>query len=874
MTRHTSPLPKIFIWILSRLSVYENMFSITRDFEIEYGGICQHHGRIIASLWLFCSTLKAVFFYLIFTAKWRTVMFRNNLKITFRILKRHKGYSFINIAGLAAGMACFILMMFYVSHELSFDKFHAKYDCLYRVIRTYPENHKGPFPYLAPTPAPLAPTMVDEFPEVAAGTRIGEVTGTMRYGNNVFSEDGIFADDHFFELFSFGLLKGNKETCLRQPFAMVITEKLARKYFGAGDPIGKILNFSKQMNVQQTGSQNENYDVTITGVIRDVPRNSHLQFDYIISFTTIASTPGKQDLLEQWGRSNYYSYVELMPGVYHESLHERLAEYSPRFRGNDPAKYILQPLKDLHWVPLPFNIPGTITNDKRNLYLFSIIAFIILIIACINYMNLTTARFSQRTREIGLRKVVGAQKSQLIKQFMGESILFSLIAALFAIPLVRLAFPSFCFLVNRNIQMDWFFNPWIPIIVFGMVLFTGLFSGSYPALFLSAFRPIVILKGSLERVAGRKGLRNALVVFQFAVAVCLIIGTLIVAQQLRFIRNTDIGYDREHVIVMPLRDDLARKNGNVLSEELRQHDKILAVSGSEYIPLERNNIYGITFTNEAGESASVNAYTCEIGYEFFDVFGIQIIEGRNFSREFRTDEQYAVLLNQTAVRSLGMKEPIGKVIDNLGFHVIGVVKDYHHSSLHDKIEPMIFFLRPNAYAFLSVRIKPGDIPDTLVYLKGTIKKHSPYFAFEYYFQDDYFNEKYYADQRFGKAVGYASGLAILIACLGVFGLISFSTERRTKEIAIRKVLGAPVQSILGRLSKEFILLVVLANLVAWPIAYFFMKTWLQNFAFRTNITIWTFLIAAGLSLAISALTAGYKSLQAATANPADSLRYE
>jgi putative ABC transport system permease protein len=462
----------------------------------------------------------------------------------------------------------------------------------------------------------------------------------------------------------------------------------------------------------------------------------------------------------------------------------------------------------------------------------------------------------------------------LIKQFIGESVLFSLIAALFAILLARLALPFFRSLVDRDIQMRWLSDPWIPVIVFGMVLFAGMLSGSYPALFLSSFRPIIILKGSLERAAGKKGLRNVLVVFQFAVAVCLIIGTLIVSQQIRFIRNTDIGYDREHVIVMPLRDDLARKNGNFLSEELRRHDKILAVSGSEYIPLERNNIYGITFTKAAGESVSVNAYTCEIGYEFLDVFGIQIIEGRNFSREFRTDEQYAVLLNQTAVQSLGMKDPVGKVLENQGFHVIGVVRDYHHSSLHDKIEPMIFFLRPNAYTFLSVRIKPGDISGTLAYLKETVKKHSPYFAFEYYFQDDYFNEKYNSDQRFGKAIGFASGLAIMIACLGIFGLISFSTERHTKEIAIRKVLGASVRSILGRLAKEFILLVALANLLAWPIAYYFMKTWLQNFAFRINMTIWTFLIAAGLSLAISVLAVSYKSLQAATANPVDSLRYE
>lgn len=874
MTEHSRSLPKIIVWILSRLAVYEDMFSISRDFEIEYTGIWRDQGRIAAFLWVARNTIKAVLYYLVLTTKWRTVMFRNNLKIAFRILKRHKGYSFINIAGLAVGMACFILMMFYIRHELSFDKFHTKYDRLYRVIRKFPENFEGPFRHLAPTPAPLAPTMVAEFPEVAGGTRIGDVTGTMRYENKAYNESGLFADDQFLDLFSFKLLRGSVKTCLRQPFAMVVTEKLARKFFGMNDPVGKIVHFSQQKDVEQAHSQNESYDLTITGVIQDIPSQSHLRFDYLISFITIASTPGGKDLMEQWNRSLFYNYVELIPDVHHEQLHERLAEYSPRFRGKDPTRYILQPLKDLHWEPIPFNTTGMITNDKKNLYLFAVIAFIILIIACINYMNLSTARFSMRRKEIGLRKVVGAQKVHLVKQFIGESVLFSLIAFMFAAVMVLFVSPFFNVLVVRDIQIRWFSNPGIPLLVLGMVLFAGIFSGSYPALALSSFQPISVLRGTIKRDPRGRGLRNVLVVFQFAVAVCLITGTLVVWQQLRYIRSTDIGYDREHVIVMPLRDDLARKNGDVLSEELRRHDRIHAVSGSEYIPLERNNIHVISYRDKTGESTQLNIFTCEVGYDFFDVFGVQIIEGRNFSREFRTDEKSGVLLNQTAVRSLGMEDPVGKVIDNLGHRVIGVVKDFHHSSLHDQIDPMIFFLRPDAFTFLSARIEPVETAGTLAFLKETVKKYSPNFAFEYYFQDDYFNAKYKSDERFGTAFGCASSLAILIACLGVFGLISFSTERRTREIAIRKVLGASVGSILGRLSRVYLLLVALANLLAWPVAYFFMKAWLQNFAFRIDISIRTFLAAAGISLAIAILAVIYKSLRAATADPVNSLRYE
>ncbi len=874
MIEHSRPLPKIIAWILSRLAVYEDMFCITRDFEIEYAGIRRGQGRTVSFLWLARNTAKAILYYLVFITKWRTVMFRNNLKIAFRILKRHKGYSFINIAGLAVGMACFILMMFYIRHETSFDKFHENYESLYRVIRKYPENLGGPFRYLASTPAPLAPTMVAEFPEVAGGTRVGDVIGTIRYENKAFNEAGLFADDHFLDLFSFILLRGDANTCLQQPFAMVITEKLAQKYFASEDPVGKIVHFSKQLDVTQTGSQNESYDLTITGVIRNVPNQSHLRFDYLISIDTIASTPASQGLLENWDRSSFYNYVELNPGIHHEQLHEKLAEYSPRFRGKDPARYILQPLKNLHWEPITANIAGMITNDKKNLYLLTVIAFIILIVACINYMNLATARFSMRRKEIGLRKVVGAQKVQLIKQFMGESVLFSLIAFIFATVLVLFVSPFFNVLVDRDIPILWFSHPGLPLLALGMVLFVGVLSGCYPALVLSSFQPLSILKATLEKDPRGNGLRNVLVVIQFAVAVCLITGTLVVWQQLRYIQSTDIGYDREHVVVMPLRDDLARKNADVLSEEIQRHKRILAVSGSEFIPLERNNIHVIQYTDETGESALLNIFTCEVGYNFFDVFKVQIIEGRNFSREFRTDEKAAVLLNQTAVRTLGLKDPVGKVIDTLGHRVIGVVKDYHHSSLHDKIDPMIFFLRPDAFTFLSARIEPFEIAGTLAFLKEAVEKQSPNFAFEYYFQDDYFNAKYKSDERFGTAFGCASGLAILIACLGVFGLISFSTERRTKEIAIRKVLGASVGSILGRLSRVYILLVVLANIVAWPVAYFFMKAWLQNFAFRIDISISTFLAAAGISLAIAILAVIYKSLRAATADPVNSLRYE
>jgi putative ABC transport system permease protein len=871
MKNRTRKPPKIGEWLLKRFARYDDNISLRGDFDEEFDSIARSRGFCRAWLWYWLHLFKSLPSFISDLIYWRIVMLQNYLKVAFRHIRKHKGFSLINILGLAVGMACFILMMFYVRHELSFDRFHAKYDRLYRVIRAYHEDPNFPFEFLPSTPAPLSLTMVDEFPEVVSGTRIGDVTGTINYKNNAFSEVGIFADEFFFDLFSFDLLRGSRETCLSQPYGIVITESLARKYFSKEEPLGKTLTFSKRMDVHTTGSQNESYDLTITGVMSDVPKNSHLQFDYIISFT---SSPENRERLNNWGRSSYYNYVELLPGVSHLGLHDRLAGYTTRFRERDVAKYVLQPFKVLHWQPVSYEFPGTVSNDKKTITLFSTIAFFILIIACINYVNLATARYAQRTKEIGLRKVVGAQKPQLIRQFIGESVLVSLISSAFAVLLVYLTLPSFRFLVDRDIQLGWLSSPWIPLTVFGVVLFSGLFSGSYPAFLLSSLRPAAVLKGKAERESRGVGLRNVLVVFQFVVSVCLIVGTLVVWLQMRFVKTTDIGYDREHVVVLPLRDEFARKNGKVLEEELLRDNRIFAASGSEYIPLERNNMWNIQHTNEAGEKVSANAYTCEIGYGLFDVFKVDIVEGRNFSPAFRTDEKEAVLLNQAAVEAIRLKDPVGKVIDSQGRRAIGVVKDYHHSSLHETIDPMIYFLRPEAYSFLSARIKPDDIPGTISFLKRAVSKYSPNFAFEYYFQDDYFNQKYKSDRRFGAAFGYASALAVFVACLGVFGLISFSTERRTKEIAIRKILGASVQSILRSLSREFIVLVVLANCIAWPISYLAMNKWLQSFAFRINISLWTFLLAMILSLTISALAIFYKALHAATADPVNSLRYE
>lgn len=870
---HNHP-PRFANFILKWILFREEFNEKSGDLEEVYYYLCDDIGIFKTKLWYWWQIVVAIPVFISNTIYWSSAMLKNYVKIAFRNLRKHKGYSFINIAGLAIGMACFILMVLYVINEFSYDKFHENYDRICRVIRKYEASSNRPESLIGRTPAPLAPTIVKEFPEVVNGTRVGEVNGTLRLNNKSFIEKGIFTDESFFEIFNFDLITGQKKTVLAAPFSMVITETLAKKYFKTENPIGKILNFSKQLNVQRSNSISESYDVKITGVIRDVPQNSHIQFDYILSFITLASTPGSMTRLEEWGRSSFYNYIELVPGVFYAELHERLAEYSPRFRGTDPGKYILQPLSDIHWeTKLLDEMPGNIINDKKYLYLFSTIAFIILIVACINYMNLATARFSRRTKEIGLRKVVGARKAQLIKQFIGESIFLSVISSFLAVLLVSLVLPYFNAFIAGSIQLNWFENPISVAFLLGMVLLVGIVAGSYPALFLAAFQPVTILKGNVEKTTHGSGLRNALVVLQFSISICLITGTLVVSDQLDFVRTKDVGYDREHVVVIPLRDDQARQNTNVIIQELVKNPTIEMVSGSDYIPLEKNNVHYVKYINDAGEQKGIDVFTSSIGYDFFEVYKLHLVKGRNFSRNFETDERSAVILNETAVQLAGWSEPVGKVIDDLGNRVIGVVKDFHQSSLHEKIDPMAFFLSPADYTFLSARIVPGDIPSTIQILKKTIEKYSPNIVFEYYFQDEYFNNKYKADERFGRAFGYGSALAIFIACLGVFGLASFATERRKKEIAIRKVLGASVSNIVRNLSKEFLISIIVANIFAWPVAYFVMNKWLQNFAYRISIDVWPFVLSAILALIVAFITVGFLSIKAASANPVDSLQH-
>ena len=844
------------------------------DYEERFAEISGSEGRAAARRWYRSHVLRSAPELIINSIYWSGAMFQSYFRLAMRHMRRQKLYAFLNAAGLAIGLAVFIMMALYVDNERSFDGFHAGADRTYRVVRRYAQLAGHAEALVGGTPGPLMPTMRREFPEVADGARVGEVDGLFRLGEANFSQSGLYADDGFFRLFRFPLVAGDQASALAEPNALVLTRRLARTLFGPENPLGRVVSFSQRMNERRGGNRNERFDLKVTGVIEDPPANTHLRFDFLISFETIASLEGGRAGLENWGRSSYYAYVLLRPGTRQDGLSSRLAEYTPRFRPGDQGRYVLQPLRSIHWEPVMDDLPGNRTNERKLMLILTSTAFFILLIAGINATNLAVARFSKRTREIGLRKVVGARRSQLVGQFLGESLAFSFAAAAAAAGMVVFLLPMFNGLVERNVQAARLASPAVLPVVLAVVVLTGILSGLYPAFALSSLSPALTAKGRTSRRIRRFGFRSSLVVLQFALSVFLLSGMFVVSAQLRFTRSKDLGYSRENVIVLPLRDEAARAAGDAIKAEILRRPAFLSAAGSEYIPLERNNLASIGFRNVAGEWTSFQAFTSSVNYGFLDVFKLRLVQGRDFSPNFATDVRSAVIVNETAAKKAGWKDPIGQIIDEGGRRVIGVVADFHQSSLHDAIEPMIFNLTPREYTFLSVRLRPGSLGEALGVLKTTIEAHSPSFPFEYYFQDEYLQSQYQADARFGRVFGAGAGLAVLIAGLGVFGLVSFAAERRTKEIAVRKVLGASVGRVVRLLTAEYVILAVPACLLAWPASWAVMTQWLRSFAFRTPIQPWMFILAGGLAAFLAVAAAAFKSRSAALRSPTDALRME
>jgi len=805
-------------------------------------------------------------------------MLKNYIKIALRNLRRNKLYSVLNITGLAIGITCCILILLYVQDELSYDRFHEKADRIYRATTHF--VLKDRVMNFASTAHVQGPMFKEEYPEVENYVRFNDYGSRrmIRYEDVSYAEEKfIWVDNSVFDIFSFNLVKGNPKEALTKPNTVVITEEIAEKYFGDQDPIGKNLRIHND----------ELY--MVTGVMENIPANSHIRPDFLASFITLDLQPTGNATADLVNNVDYYTYLLLDEGADYKELEQKFAVFVEKYLGplissiGGSAKYELQPLTSIY---LHSNRENELerTGDMTYVWLFSGVGLFILLLACLNFMNLSTARSANRAKEVGLRKVVGAQRAQLIKQFIGESMILTFIAIFLSLLLVFFTLPIFNNISGKSLAMSYLSNPVLLLGLFGFFVIVSLIGGSYPAFFLSAFRPVEVLQGRLRRGAKNSVLRIALVSLQFTVSIVLIIGTLIVNKQLNYVRNKNLGYDKDHVIALRIRNEETQKRHEALRNALLTNPSILNVSASSSLPLGQNS-FGAHHIGGQPLSEMIMLHTQIVDEHFIDTYKMEIVEGRNFSRDFPTDPQEAIIINEATAKKLGWKDdPLGKEIDALmsmtemkTYRVIGVIKDYHFQSLHEEIQPLVLY-NANPYGGdyyrMSLRIRPENIQETIGFLSSKWREFDSQYPLEFVFLDDQYDALYRTEERLGKLFGYFTALAILIGCLGLFGMSAYSAEQRTKEIGIRKVLGATTSNVTMLLVKEFTKWVLLAVLIAWPVGYYIMNTWLQNFAYRIGLGVDTFVLSALLALVIALITVAYQAVKAAVANPIESLKYE
>ena len=781
------------------------------------------------------------------------IMFNSYVKSAVRYILRKKLFAVINILGLTVGMACFILISIWVQDELNFDKFHKNKDRLYLLTITHPNDIVD-----WNVPYALAPVLANEFPEIRDYTRIYKLaalrTCSFKYqpdnGRQVmFYEDNVnLVDDGFFTMFSFPFVYGSPETALKDRSALVINEKIARKYFGRENPIGKKLILNNQT------------DLVVSGVVR-VPADSHLQFDFMALL--------ESKLLDDWNwRDSAFLLLDEKASV--DTFREKIS--------GSLNKHFNHPLPGIFRVDiLPITKVHLNFGRKFYVYIFSVIAIFILFIACLNYMNLATANSVKRAKEVGLRKVVGAKRIQLIYQFLGESILLSALAFTLSLLAVHLLLPVLNSLTGKSLTLFPFQNAFMYPFLFGLIVFVGIVSGSYPALFLTTSKPIDTLRMVTGFRTNRSLFRVISVVGQFTISVLLIACTIVVFKQLNFVRHRPLGFDTDYVLKIPFNNDLKSRYSS-FKNTLLQNSNILAVSASQAIPYDEDyKTSGVEWDTKDPEMISMVRYSIA-DYDYIELFNMEILEGRSFSKEFSEDRNNFVI-NQTAAKYMNMKAPIGQRLSFWGVEgrIIGVVKDFHHVSLHKEIMPHVVTINPRfrgSLKYISVKVNAAGLSDGIKFIQTAAATAAPDYPFEYSFLDQGIGNLYQSEQNLGKIFSYFAFLAIFISCLGIFGLSAFTAEQRTKEIGIRRVLGCSVSGIIIMLSKTFSLWVLLANLIAWPIAYYAMSKWLQNFAYRTGFGLMVFLSAGVLSLLIASLPVGYQALKAAGADPVESLRYE
>lgn len=864
MNKNIRP-PKLAVW-LNRLLLNENEFdNRLNEYEEVFNQILKGQSKIKAVSWYWSQTLKSIPDLIINRMLWGAAMLSNYFKIAVRNIRKHKGYSLINIMGLAVGIACAILIFMWVDDELSYDDFHSKSDRIFRLCSRITIN--GTTLDQAQTPAILPITLKQDFPVVEQAVKLGwPIEINAKYEDKVFLETNILpADSTFFDVFSFNLIRGESSTILSKPGTLVMTEETAERYFGDEDPIGKTIIVAEQ------------FPLTVTGVVENIPRNSHFHFDMLLSMISLnlSSEP-------KWFSNDFRTYIVLQEDYDYKKLETKFPEFIVKYLGKgnsnwineeDSHEYYLQPLTYIHLksdIQCEFEPNG----NKTYVYVFTITAIFILLIACVNFMNLTISKSTSRAKEIGLRKVVGSYKRQLIFQFLCESLLLSFIALIFAAALIYFTLPFFNNLVGKELLLtDYKFQLTI-LILAGITLFVGLTAGIYPALYLSSLKPALIIKGKLREGLASTKLRSALVVFQFSITIAMFIGTFIVDKQVSYFQNKRLGFDKDQVLVIKNVGPLQEKR-QAFKEALKNHSGISAVAGSFSLP--GGAFISYDFKPVDAEMQLLNFGVCDP--EFINTLNLKMAEGRFFSDERSTDSA-SIIINETAVRQLNWKDPVGKTLSTMGrsFTVIGVVKDFHYKSLHSVVEPIALFNLnlglPWQERFISVRISSENISETIDFIAGQWKTFSSDKPFDYSFLDDDYNKLYHNEERTGKVFRIFSAIAIFIASLGLIGLASYTAEQRAKEISIRKVCGARVSNIIVLLSKEFMRWVLIANLIAWPAAYFFMDRWLQNFAYHIKIGWIPFVAVAGFAILIALITVSIQVLKAAIANPVESLKCE
>ncbi len=862
--------PKFAEWILRRTVNPEVEFSIIGDFEEEYMEIAVSKNRVSALYWYWGMVFISIIPFIVNSMYWSFTMFRNYMKIAFRNILKFKSYSLINIAGLALGMACFILIILYVQYEMSYDSYHNNSDRIFRLVREVEYMGGSGKYYRANTGAPVPELLANNFPQMKMYGKLCDSSGLMKYNRNFFMEPDVFyADPDFLKIFSFSFKKGNPETALKNPNSVIITEEMAEKYFAGTDPVGKVINYENR------------HDLLVTGVIKNVPGNSHISFDFLISFETLRSLRNEYFFTKNWD-TRVWTYAVVPEEVDEKVLGTQVTDFLSRHTSGDiyaSLNFRFQPVRDIH-LHSHMGVEVKANSDITYIYMFIIIAFVILVIACINFMNLSTARSSTRAMEVGVRKTFGAHVPQLMRQFFGETLLISFFSMAAALVLIKFILPYFNNLAEKEIIIDSGNFLMFLMVAAGTALLTGGLSGIYPALFLSLMRPVQILKGVSKSGTSHNSFRKVLVIVQFVFSIVLIISTIVIYGQLNFMRNKNLGFSEKNVLTIPMRGMRSLQElYPSLKNELLSNSNIQGVTGSSTKPGtgDANGIF-ISYEGIKKETQSSVVY---INYDYLKTLEIGLADGR----DFLPNEQNAFLVNEAAAKLHGWEKAEGTKLDfyfrgggkikqMYSGEIVGTVKDFHYKSVERKISPTVFIVDPGRMNYMAVKYKPGDVLGTISFIKKTWEKFVPGRPFEFSFLEEDINRVYHAEEKLGNIFTYFAVLAIFIASLGLFGLAAFTAERRTKEIAVRKVLGASAGKIVILLSKEFLKLVLLASILAWPAAFFLTRSWLQDFPYRIGLSPVYFLLASALAVLIALLTVSYQAVRSAAANPVKALKYE